>query len=307
MPIIRVSKNKKNPYFLMNKTGINDKRLSFKAKGLLSFFISKPDNWYIHYSSLARSGPDGIDSIKSAVKELISVGYIVRYHARDKSGKFTHYDYTIYEIPKRDKFKKNKSLMKSTFNKIRHVKNTKSNKNKSTPEVDFPRQEKPVLDDPVQVYNDKKEYNSSIPYSSDIVVNNKNAAQKPFLPKKNQHRAISLLSSLHITDHKKIFELFSLSDILKYCSWFINRNISVRNPTGFFITAIKEHWIDEVPDSAKPGLLVFFEECSICHSSFSYQDYEPNRIVCASCLEKERKLLLSAKNKKIVLTGTSQK
>ena len=52
MSIIRVSKNKNNPYFLMNNTGINDKNLSFKAKGVLAYLISKPDNWYINYRDL---------------------------------------------------------------------------------------------------------------------------------------------------------------------------------------------------------------------------------------------------------------
>ena len=34
--IIRVAKNKDNPYVMMNKAGLNDSRLSFKAKGILA-------------------------------------------------------------------------------------------------------------------------------------------------------------------------------------------------------------------------------------------------------------------------------
>ncbi|MCU5830256.1 replication protein, partial [Clostridioides difficile] len=48
MGIIRVSKDKDNPYVVLNKTCLEDVKLSWQAKGLHSYLISKPDHWKIY-------------------------------------------------------------------------------------------------------------------------------------------------------------------------------------------------------------------------------------------------------------------
>ena len=98
MSVIRVDKNKENPYLIMNKTGLNDKNLSLKAKGLLCYFLSLPDNWKIYESELVSHHKDGKDSIRSAIKELLDKGYIERESKRTDKGNFKGYDYTVYEI-----------------------------------------------------------------------------------------------------------------------------------------------------------------------------------------------------------------
>lgn len=41
--IIRVEKHTKN-FVVINKKFLEDKRISFKAKGILTYLLSKPDN-----------------------------------------------------------------------------------------------------------------------------------------------------------------------------------------------------------------------------------------------------------------------
>ena len=52
MAIIRVIKDKSNPYVMLNKTCLRDEKLSWKAKGLHSYLLSLPDDWQIYIEDL---------------------------------------------------------------------------------------------------------------------------------------------------------------------------------------------------------------------------------------------------------------
>ena len=49
---------------------LKDRRLSLKAKGLLSVMLSLPDGWNYNMKGLARLSKDGLDSVRSTVNEL---------------------------------------------------------------------------------------------------------------------------------------------------------------------------------------------------------------------------------------------
>lgn len=73
--------------------------MSLKARGLLTTMLSLPDEWDYTVNGLCSILKDGKSSIQSALKELESNGYLVRVQTKDKSGKFSSTDYTLYEIP----------------------------------------------------------------------------------------------------------------------------------------------------------------------------------------------------------------
>lgn len=103
MAIIRVKKDKDNPYVMINKTPLNDDCLSWKAKGLLSYLLSLPDDWAINIEDLKKRSKDGKDGTTAGIKELMKAGYITRDRKRIE-GKFKGYDYTVHEIsPKPEK------------------------------------------------------------------------------------------------------------------------------------------------------------------------------------------------------------
>jgi hypothetical protein len=97
--IYRVIKNKDNPYVQINKTCLEDVRLSWKAKGLLAYMLSQPDNWVFYREELVRHSRDGLDSLKAAVKELSSYGYIKIVSEKDQNGKFVGWATHVYEQP----------------------------------------------------------------------------------------------------------------------------------------------------------------------------------------------------------------
>lgn len=98
MAVIRVVKNK--DYSTVHNGFINDKNLSFKAKGLLLYFLSKPDKWEFYIKEMAKKSKDGVDSISSGIKELENNGYIHKEFKRDSHGKLSGgYNFTVYEQP----------------------------------------------------------------------------------------------------------------------------------------------------------------------------------------------------------------
>ena len=68
---------------------INDDRLTFKARALLIYLLSKPDDWRTTTAHLASVGPDGIAAVKTGMKELELVGYIKRVRERHPDGRIT--------------------------------------------------------------------------------------------------------------------------------------------------------------------------------------------------------------------------
>lgn len=97
--IFRVCKNKDNPYVMLNKTCINDVRLSWKAKGILGYLLSLPDDWQIYQTELVKHSADGIKSLASGLKELENYGYLKKEYLRNEKGQFIGYNYSVYEVP----------------------------------------------------------------------------------------------------------------------------------------------------------------------------------------------------------------
>ena len=91
MSTFRVNKNVN--YTVMSNHHLQDKRLSLKAKGLLSYMLSLPDDWDYSLKGLTTGCRDGIDSVRSAVHELEDGGYLCRSKVRDARGRIIDYNY----------------------------------------------------------------------------------------------------------------------------------------------------------------------------------------------------------------------
>ena len=118
MAIIRVQHTK--DYTVMANFHLRDRNLSLKAKGVMSFMLSLPDTWDFSMEGLAICSKDGVDSVRSALKELEDSGYLVRSRARDEKGKVGKAIYDLYEKPASEK-----------------------------PILENPIQDKPILDKPI--------------------------------------------------------------------------------------------------------------------------------------------------------------
>ena len=98
MAIIRAER--KDPYTHLYNETLRDKRLSFKARGLLAYMLSMADNWKFYTKSIVSSSDkDGRDSVLSGLKELEACGYLRRKSKRNESGKFDSQDWLIVDRP----------------------------------------------------------------------------------------------------------------------------------------------------------------------------------------------------------------
>ena len=97
MSVVRVVKDKN--YTVMSNHHLMDKKLSFKAKGLLSMCLSLPDNWNYTIAGLVEISKEGKESVMSTLKELEKAGYLIRRQIRNEHGRIADVEYTIMEYP----------------------------------------------------------------------------------------------------------------------------------------------------------------------------------------------------------------
>lgn len=129
----KITVNKKTNYTTIDNNIFKNKNLSLKARGLLTTMLSLPNEWDYTVNGLCTILKDGKSSIQSALRELEENGYLVRVQTKDKSGKFSSSDYTLYEIPLDEKpLTENPSTDNPTAENPSQLNNNKLNKNKET-------------------------------------------------------------------------------------------------------------------------------------------------------------------------------
>lgn len=123
--IFRINKNEN--YTTMSNYHLQDKNLSFKAKGLLSFMLSLPDYWNYSVKGLVAISKEGTKAINSTLKELENNCYLKRERKQQNNGRF-YYEYNIYELPYNQKgiTEKGTTLKDTQINT--NIKNTNKDK-----------------------------------------------------------------------------------------------------------------------------------------------------------------------------------
>lgn len=97
MSVIRVHKTAN--FTVMSNYHFKEKKMSLKAKGMLSLMLSLPEDWDYTVAGLVTLSADGKDSVNSALKELESFGYLTRRRMTNEKGQFAGMEYNIFEQP----------------------------------------------------------------------------------------------------------------------------------------------------------------------------------------------------------------
>ncbi len=119
-------------YTVMSNYHLRDKNLSLKAKGLLSFMLSLPEDWDYSINGLVTILKEGRSSISATLDELKQTEYLKIEEFRDEFGRFK-YKYSIYYLP----FSKWLQMSKIT-------------------ETDLPYTEDPISDNRIQINTNKQ-------------------------------------------------------------------------------------------------------------------------------------------------------
>lgn len=74
--------------------------LSLKARGMLCTMLSLPDDWEFSENGLQAILKDGQTSVRSAIKELESAGFLSRTRERDENGRMGKYVWIVCDYPR---------------------------------------------------------------------------------------------------------------------------------------------------------------------------------------------------------------
>ncbi|MEZ5152155.1 helix-turn-helix domain-containing protein [Rhodococcus zopfii] len=86
-------------FTIVPNTWARDRRLSRRARGLLIELMSHRAGWTTSVAALAKTGTEGEAAIKSAIKELETIGYLERHVVTDKQGRRDGIRYVITNPP----------------------------------------------------------------------------------------------------------------------------------------------------------------------------------------------------------------
>ena len=84
MAVFRTEKTE--DFTTMSNYHFKDRRLSMKAKGLLSMMLSFADDWQYSLNGLAAMNREGLTAIRATVQELEDNDYLVRRRFAKRTG-----------------------------------------------------------------------------------------------------------------------------------------------------------------------------------------------------------------------------
>jgi hypothetical protein len=87
-------------YVQLDRRILEDDRLSWKAKGLLAYLLSRPNDWSVQLRDLTKRSTDKEYAVRSALKELSELGYAeMAERRRKRDGTFEPVEYIVRELP----------------------------------------------------------------------------------------------------------------------------------------------------------------------------------------------------------------
>lgn len=122
-----IRSGRREPFTVLYKSAIRDRRLSFEMLGFLTYMLDKPPDWEFTISGMAKERGVGKDTVRRLVGRLEEVGYLMREQSHDGSGRFSANTYVLQEKP---------PLSENTDNG--------ENRRRETPSTEFPTQSKNV-------------------------------------------------------------------------------------------------------------------------------------------------------------------
>lgn len=226
-PIRIVRAQHDNKYFAVSRETAQDKTLSWEARGVLLYLLSRPDDWELQPQDLAQGC--GINKVYKLLKELDAAGYVKKTVDRDDKKRFIRFIYTVYERP----FHENHQMEQKPFDE--------------KPQVEKPQVEKPfVANHHLTEYRDiqstEKEKNSVAPDG---------AGEVTATPRKPVHRSdefkLVALESFAIADVAAL-DKNTVILVNKIMAWLKTNspNANVDTLKAFYL------WYDSKINAARP-------------------------------------------------------
>lgn len=100
MNTIRRIERQTDNFTIIQNSLINEFSLSFKARGILFYILSKPKDWVVYVSDLSQGDKDKEKSVRAGINELIEARYMQRIKVYDYDTKrILRWETLVSEIP----------------------------------------------------------------------------------------------------------------------------------------------------------------------------------------------------------------
>ncbi len=90
---------RRHRFVILDQRAVEDSRLSWAARGLLAYLLSRPDDWRVLINDLRKRGDLGRDGIYKLLRELREAGYVRFQRSRDAQDRIRGGTYLVQEIP----------------------------------------------------------------------------------------------------------------------------------------------------------------------------------------------------------------
>lgn len=146
MPIIRAKHNK--DFTQINNAALREKGLSLRARGLLAYMLSFPDEWAFSVNSLSENCGETRYAILASIAELRREGFLRISQSHTSDGKFNEVTYFVFE--------------KKSFAVSEKNEKNENAKNNISPQFEKPQSEKPQSEIQTDKNNDIRKINKRI-------------------------------------------------------------------------------------------------------------------------------------------------
>jgi hypothetical protein len=96
----RTKKDANNPFVMIDKRPLENRELSWKAKGMLAYLLSRPEGWEIWVEDLINRSTDGTAAVRAGLRELKDAGHL-KFIGREinEFKQFKKAVWEVYEVP----------------------------------------------------------------------------------------------------------------------------------------------------------------------------------------------------------------
>lgn len=98
--IIRIAQHNRE-FSIISNAIFQNPHLTWKAKGLLGYLLTRPENWQVNVQDLVKMSTGGRDQVYGILKELKLLGYLRPVMHRER-GRFAQHDWVAHENPAAD-------------------------------------------------------------------------------------------------------------------------------------------------------------------------------------------------------------
>jgi hypothetical protein len=222
-------------YVSINQIVFDDERIDHKGLGVLTYLLSKPDNWRTNSHQLATRFHCNVNTIKRILRDLENLGYLLREKRQSSDGTF-FWESTVFESPLTMGQKTSDGKTsdgKTSDGKLAHITNTDSTKTELTKTESEQRGDR-RKNEAIDVERWKETYNSHKPISF--------AAVQVFNAKR-----LTTIKSLIKDCGGQENALTALSNALDYVSnepWYQGKDLSFDNfASNGKILQFHERWV----------------------------------------------------------------